>query len=835
MPLRHQLQISSDGNPVYVNIPWLQTWEYYWESSEKQYELWQLLGDSIINQPYADDSYLRSRIRTIGSTVYRPNHGTVHSIRQLIYVENFFKLIKTNGKQKFKKLAMDQALKKTALMQLSAFLCRSGRTNEHKHSDDHTYGDRSANIFELVAAKLKFKQSDFAKFSGYIKDYVPNKDAERKLGYTDEDRLYKNLIDMVHHVDLIRCHKKSDVHYYVFETLRSLVEGSEKEHANWTVATIALVESVCLKTGTKISSDALSEKTYDDKLFTHCTHQVGDTINELRFLSIGGSDSVNQLKSAAFSLNPLLAIKGPDAWNKITESENNCLICHCHVSIGHRHHCRICGNGHFCDNCAPKRKVIIKKATLFERVCADCFDMNFSTGTGVSENKPSYWASTNHAVNDDDIVRNEWYLTDDDGVVPKQMNGGTHFFNVPKEHEVFKKISAYINENIKARGYSSAKGEDARMNTAEWAVNPANKEATEFQIAMAERRLTERRGKIDPAKSQVVTVRSVRLIINPDVWNRYNNFREEILKQLAPKGGSEVDKIRWTNSIGKLSQGFTLPVLDKSIGETLLFHGTAAKWIELIIQGGFNPSVGKNYGTATNPRYGMLGQGTYLTDSFAKMMTYGSCPLCGDFACNCRSIKTRKKLTRSCILARVTLGKIDHYTSKALSKVPGFSGEAQRFRGQAFDTDTLTHSVVAHGLAPNYNNLLTFGGGRNEMMSKVMPQTYPEFVVDYVLGDDDEAPLFYTVINEALNRYQGRWLKSPSAVSTNAVRILREIINSSLDDNAKNEKLSNYVLYYLDIKKKIEDPKIGSPVGRSGDLYKHIVTDLQKYGFLPLA
>ncbi|AXH29136.1 MULTISPECIES: hypothetical protein [Francisella] len=50
-----------------------------------------------------------------------------------------------------------------------------------------------------------------------------------------------------------------------------------------------------------------------------------------------------------------------------TPNKNNCLTCKTKVSMNHRHHCRICGLGHFCDCCAPKRQYFDKL-----RICQSC-------------------------------------------------------------------------------------------------------------------------------------------------------------------------------------------------------------------------------------------------------------------------------------------------------------------------------------------------------------------------------------------------------------------------------------------------------------------------------
>ena len=41
--------------------------------------------------------------------------------------------------------------------------------------------------------------------------------------------------------------------------------------------------------------------------------------------------------------------------------------------MNHRHHCRICGKGHFCDKCAPRRSQLFNL-----RICNGCYEKNSS-------------------------------------------------------------------------------------------------------------------------------------------------------------------------------------------------------------------------------------------------------------------------------------------------------------------------------------------------------------------------------------------------------------------------------------------------------------------------
>ncbi|WP_162902190.1 hypothetical protein [Facilibium subflavum] len=52
-----------------------------------------------------------------------------------------------------------------------------------------------------------------------------------------------------------------------------------------------------------------------------------------------------------------------------TSEEKRCITCQSIVRKGSRHHCRLCGDGYFCDTCAPKRKWLNSA-----RACQECMD-----------------------------------------------------------------------------------------------------------------------------------------------------------------------------------------------------------------------------------------------------------------------------------------------------------------------------------------------------------------------------------------------------------------------------------------------------------------------------
>ena len=55
-----------------------------------------------------------------------------------------------------------------------------------------------------------------------------------------------------------------------------------------------------------------------------------------------------------------------------TESHNSCISCKDNVSFMHRHHCRVCSRGHYCDRCCPKNK----RHNI--RICGECHTFIFN-------------------------------------------------------------------------------------------------------------------------------------------------------------------------------------------------------------------------------------------------------------------------------------------------------------------------------------------------------------------------------------------------------------------------------------------------------------------------
>jgi hypothetical protein len=141
-----------------------------------------------------------------------------------------------------------------------------------------------------------------------------------------------------------------------------------------------------------------------------------------------------------------------------------------------------------------------------------------------------------------------------------------------------------------------------------------------------------------------VTIHKIRLINNPTIWKRYVKKREQVraeLDKLREKRGdlSLIDplhRVLWTNG-----ERTGLPVLDRTVGEVLLYQGRSKRATKKAAIGGayINPKKPDSFWDFFWIRgYGALGKGLYLADSFSKAAVYVGCPKpdCGKTFCDCK-------------------------------------------------------------------------------------------------------------------------------------------------------------------------------------------------------
>lgn len=425
-----------------------------------------------------------------------------------------------------------------------------------------------------------------------------------------------------------------------------------------------------------------------------------------------------------------------------------------------------------------------------------------------------------------------------------------HFF--PSGGVVYQAIKRFVEASSRSTSYTSSRGEDARMKqmqnvvTADW--------SSEYQKAVAARRLREpdKQSGVAPPSSTHVTVRDVACIRTRHLWWRYADAREA-LRLLYRDTGVGTNSLHFSVQTQPGIEGMrTLPVLDPTIGETLLFHVTSPDCIEKIVNTGFKASLGRDYGTPGAPRFGMLGQGSYFSNELSKNLTYSTCFLCGDYQCGCRSIETRRKLPRSTLLARVVLGNPKYYATLARKQLHRAAVE-QEFRGARFDDARFRaqadggggyDSVISHGHNVRAGKTVFTegtGSGMNEIMSPKDQLIYPEFVVTFVVGDDDIAPSVTEVVRAVLARYGGRSFgvfRNKSTASKKAEKVLAEAVQK----RKRDDEIGDLILYYIGVKNRFGGfspaeswAMLGDQLKRDGTLYRYLVQEMQQHGYLAVA
>ena len=233
-----------------------------------------------------------------------------------------------------------------------------------------------------------------------------------------------------------------------------------------------------------------------------------------------------------------------------------------------------------------------------------------------------------------------------------------------------------------------------------------------------------------------IQMTDLHLVHHPDLWQRYQKRKQGLKAELQEFGiCNPTEGVHWQE---RLSNGF--PVLDSTVGEVWLYHGTSEWGVNSILKSGFDPAKYCKYEYVFKfvPRgYGPLGRGTYLTDSFAKSATYVNAMVEDD------------KAPRHILVCRVLLGN----TKTVLKKD----------RAACDNTDLLTlrcHS--AYG--PRKDAYPQSKFDCNEFCINDGSQIYPEYVIKYILNPKrDPSPpvkirrfsndLFNASLREALKQY----------------------------------------------------------------------------------
>ena len=203
-----------------------------------------------------------------------------------------------------------------------------------------------------------------------------------------------------------------------------------------------------------------------------------------------------------------------------------------------------------------------------------------------------------------------------------------------------------------------------------------------------------------------IQMKELHLVYHPALWRLYQERKQRLKAELQEFGiCNPTQGVHWQES---LSNG--LPVLDSTVGEVWLYHGTSEWGVNSILKSGFDPEKYCKYEVLFklfHRGYGPLGRGTYLTDNFAKSATYVN------------AMAENDETPRHILVCRVLLGNI-----KTAPK---------QDRKYCDNTDLFSekcHSVYG----PRQDGYPKSKFDCNEFCINDGSQIYPEYVITYTLN-----------------------------------------------------------------------------------------------------
>ncbi|KFI11864.1 hypothetical protein F0223_06620 [Vibrio coralliilyticus] len=422
----------------------------------------------------------------------------------------------------------------------------------------------------------------------------------------------------------------------------------------------------------------------------------------------------------------------------------------------------------------------------------------------LSSELPNYWGE----------IKTSWKSPESGKYIYLELTSG---------HPFLKHVEDFVNENISARKVVSPTAENARMHYAyEMKNNPQN---SEMIVSRMTRRMKEGKGDVKPPESANISIRSLKIIYNKELLATYKAF----LNTNYSLGENSANKIGATKFQSKFQNDteytdFCAPVLNRRNGELMLFHGTSPYIGDLIAGGGFRPDLGKK--NAKTGCYGMLGQGAYFSDNFSKIMTYSTCPQCGDYRCFCRD-NTGRKFSKTALISRVCLGHSKLFPHLIHKAIP-FTSARNDFRKVSSDhaKELGYDSVISRGTNNNFWNI---SSGNNEFMITGASQAYPEIIFDYVIGEDNVSDnnYFINLISDALAKYDGATKFRQSSQSKHAVKTLKNLVT-----RRESDKLVTAVNYYMSvsIKNSVLASQYGNPLKPGSRLHKMLQTAMVESG-----
>lgn len=312
---------------------------------------------------------------------------------------------------------------------------------------------------------------------------------------------------------------------------------------------------------------------------------------------------------------------------------------------------------------------------------------------------------------------------------------------IPKGDPIWAAVERYARLSQDRAPMTAPTQEKTRMEVAK--TQSVNPDLTDEQRAAHLARTQEgKKNGPPPPKSAHMAIESITALANHDLWEKYQAnrqiFRQSMVTpgpvggDLEASGKDRSEKIPWTTGsrpnldgaakLGKPGPYERSPTLQPTIpddaGEAFLFHGTSSNILDMIDEGGFKPGLSKNKGTDDKPRYGPLGQGTYMADNSSKPQLYSSCPTCHKQDCEDPAHDPREMM-----LARTLVGHPDFAHLSA-------AGIGHSRRGE--DVKKMKEgrmSVMSPGLKKNPERL--GASGTNEIAVKDGALLYPELRIRY--------------------------------------------------------------------------------------------------------
>lgn len=291
---------SSKGNKVNIDVPnFDEDVQHYWQTNQDLLNtgILQNISDHVINIPYADapnDKVIDSR----GNIVYRPNHDTTHAMRQLAYVSPLLSFIQTNGNQQFKSAANNLTKEEIECMKIAAFCFRAGRTNEIGGVRDTTNAKRSAKLFREIAHNIGFNRQLVDSVATCMSTHIPHDGPDQDYPVAGlqgspaeqlaKSKVIKNILDMSHHADLVRCWHDSPKEpiYDVIQAKMQFLTGEQDRSNAATKHLLNLAKVYCHMTGTSVvingkkTGDRRAPDKHDKKAYA--TQNVNSTLFAMR-------------------------------------------------------------------------------------------------------------------------------------------------------------------------------------------------------------------------------------------------------------------------------------------------------------------------------------------------------------------------------------------------------------------------------------------------------------------------------------------------------------------------------------------------------------------------